>query len=122
MQLIGSVAPGKASAAEGELYARLAPRVRLYGLRHLRDEQAAADLVQQVILRTIEHLRDGKIREPDRLLSYVLGMCRMVVLDLKRAGRRRERALREFAGDQPGEEAIVSGCVDAARLAECLDP
>ena len=28
-------------AAESELYRRFAPRVRLYGLRHLRDEDAA---------------------------------------------------------------------------------
>jgi hypothetical protein len=28
---------GSAEAAEGELYRRFAPRVRLYGLRHLRD-------------------------------------------------------------------------------------
>src|SRR5262249_5759880 len=88
---IGSAAPGEASAAEGEPSARLAPRVRLYGLRHLRDAQAAADLVQPVLVMTIEHLRDGKIREPERLASYVLGMCRMVVLDVKRGRLRRER-------------------------------
>jgi len=34
------------AAAEAALYRRLAPRVRLYGLRHLRDPHAAADLVQ----------------------------------------------------------------------------
>ena len=54
-----------ASDAEAELYVRLAPRVRLYGLRHLRDEEAAADLAQQVLLMTIERLRDGKIRDPE---------------------------------------------------------
>lgn len=31
---------------------RLAPRVRLYGLRHLRDPAAADDLVQDVLLMT----------------------------------------------------------------------
>src|SRR5688572_11902904 len=35
---------GHDAQAEGELYRRLARRARLYGLRHLRDEQAAADL------------------------------------------------------------------------------
>jgi DNA-directed RNA polymerase specialized sigma24 family protein len=90
---IAAAAPGEASEAEGELYARLAPRVRLYGLRHLRDAQWAADLTQQVLLMTIERLRDGKIHEPERLASYVLGMCRMVVLDLQRGGRRRERCV-----------------------------
>ncbi|MEO8256499.1 MAG: hypothetical protein ABI868_04055 [Acidobacteriota bacterium] len=42
----------EAEAAESELYQRFAPRVRLYGLRDLRDEEAARDLVQQVMLET----------------------------------------------------------------------
>lgn len=117
---IMAAAPGEASDAEGELYARLAPRVRLYGLRHLRDAQSAADLVQQVLLMTIERLRDGKINEPDRLISYVLGMCRMVVLDLQRGGRRRERILREFAGDVPVGTEPPPPRLDVDRLDACL--
>jgi RNA polymerase sigma-70 factor (ECF subfamily) len=117
---IGSAAPGEASAAEGELYARLAPRVRLYGLRHLRDAQAAADLVQQVLLMTIERLRDRNIREPERLASYVLGMCRMVVLDLKRGGLRRERVLRRFADDLPAGDVDAPPSFETRRLTECL--
>jgi RNA polymerase sigma-70 factor (ECF subfamily) len=112
-------APGEASAAEGELFARLAPRVRLYGLRHLRDAQAAADLAQQVLLMTIEHLRDGKLREPERLASYVLGTCRMVVLDLKRGVRRRERVLRRFADDVAVQVAAPPS-FEAGRLTDCL--
>jgi RNA polymerase sigma-70 factor (ECF subfamily) len=117
---IMAAAPGTASEAEGELYTRLAPRVRLYGLRHLRDAQAAADLVQHVLLMTIEHLRDGKIREPERLPSYVLGMSRMVVLDLKRRGLRRERVLRQFADDLPGVNPDASPTFETRRLTDCL--
>ena len=40
--------------AEAELYRRMAPRIRLYGLRHLRNEHGADDLVQQVLLTTLE--------------------------------------------------------------------
>ena len=71
------------SAAEGELYRRLARRVRLYGLRHLRDAQAAADLVQHVLLTTLERLRAGEVREPEKIASFVLGMCRMTVLEIR---------------------------------------
>ena len=39
---IVAAAPGVAADAEAALYRRLAPRVRLYGRRHLRDEHAAA--------------------------------------------------------------------------------
>jgi hypothetical protein len=60
---------------------------------------ATSCFVQHVFAMTIEHLRDGKICEPERLASYVLGMCRTVVLDVKRGRLRRERALRRFADD-----------------------
>ncbi len=100
---------------------RLVPRVRLYGLRHLRDEQSAADLTQQVLLMTIERLRGGKIREPELLASYVLGMCRMVVLDLKRGRWRRERVLRQFANDLPGPGVAAEPRVDTERLTACLE-
>ena len=59
----------EATLAEGELCRRLGPRVRLYGLRHLRDEAAAADLVQDVLVLTLVRLRAGRVREPDRLAS-----------------------------------------------------
>ena len=47
------------TSAEAELCRRLGPRIRLYGLRHLRDRHAAADLVQQVLLLSLECLRAG---------------------------------------------------------------
>jgi RNA polymerase sigma-70 factor (ECF subfamily) len=71
----------------------MAPRVRLYGLRHLRDGHAADDLTQQVLITTIEALRAGRLREPEKLASFVLGTCRMTVLDLRRGAQRRARLL-----------------------------
>ena len=107
--------------AEAELVRRLAPRVRFYGYRHLRDEQAAADLVQQVMLMTLERLRAGKLRQPEMLGSFVLGMCRMVVLDLRRTWARRERLLDTFAGDVPMADPAASPRLDHDRLLRCLD-
>ena len=43
--------------AEAEMCRRMAPRIRLYGLRHLRSAPAADDLVQQVLLTVLEALR-----------------------------------------------------------------
>src|SRR5688572_13547381 len=113
--------------AEGELYRRLARRARLYGLRHLRDEQAAADLAQQVLLTTLERLRAGEVREPDKIASFVLGMCRMTVLEMRRGTRRREELLQNwvpaFAGttDEAGYEAPEPLALDPDRLAGCLE-
>jgi RNA polymerase sigma-70 factor (ECF subfamily) len=98
---IRDAAPGIDGGAEEELCRRLVPRVRLYGRKHLRDSHAAEDLVQQVLVLTIERLRSGGLREPDRLVSFVLGVCRLTVLDLRRTMTRRERLLEAFGPDLP---------------------
>jgi len=108
------------SAAEAELYRRLAPRVRLYGLRHLREAHAAADLVQQVLLMTLERLRAGEVREPERIASFVLGACRMTVIEMKRSSRRREALLETWGGAEEACEAPEPIALDADRLAACL--
>jgi len=107
------------SAAEAELYRRLAPRVRLYGLRHLRDPHAAHDLVQQVLLTTLERLRAGKLREPERIASFVLGMCRMTVLDIRRGTWRREQLLETYGGTEAFD--APEPALDGERLAKCLE-
>ncbi|MCZ7564963.1 MAG: sigma-70 family RNA polymerase sigma factor [Burkholderiales bacterium] len=109
------------AAAEAELYRRLAPRVRLYGRKHLRDDHAAADLVQQVLLMTLEGLRAGRLREPDRLVSFVFGTCRMVVLELRRTHARRERLLGIYGGDAPVADPAVAPRLDHDRLQQCLE-
>jgi DNA-directed RNA polymerase specialized sigma24 family protein len=106
------------SAAETEFYRRLGPRVRLYGLRHLRDRQAAADLVQQVLLVTLERLRAGEVREPDRIASFVLGTCRMTVLDMRRGTRRREALLEIWGDAAEAFEAPEPLALDPDRLAD----
>ena len=119
---IAAAHPETDAEAEAALYRRLAPRARLYGLRHLRDGAAAADLMQQVMLMTLEKLRAGVVREPDQIASFVLGMCRMAVLDLRRTGLRRARLLQEFSDDVfPATAADDSGDFDHAGLPRCMD-
>jgi RNA polymerase sigma-70 factor, ECF subfamily len=108
------------SQAEAELYRRLARRVRLYGLRHLRDAHAAADLVQQVLLTTLQRLRAGAVREPEKIASFVLGMCRMTVLEIRRGSRRREELLAAYGDQDEAYEAPEPLALDADRLAGCL--
>src|SRR5262245_37310801 len=118
---IAAAPDGGDVVAETELYRRLAPRVRLYGLKHLRDAQAASDLVQQVLMLTLERLRAGKLRDAERLVSFVFGTCRMTVLDLRRTGRRREQLLDRYAGDVPMADPAASPRLDQARLVGCLE-
>jgi RNA polymerase sigma-70 factor (ECF subfamily) len=107
--------------AEAELYRRLAPRVRLYGLRHLRDHAAADDLAQDVILMTFESLRAGKVREPEHLASFVLGTCRRVVADLRRGAARRKGLLEKFGFELEPAAPRDEPPLDTDRLARCLE-
>jgi RNA polymerase sigma-70 factor (ECF subfamily) len=106
--------------AETQLVRRMAPRIRLYGLRHLRDRSASEDLVQQVLIKTLEALRAGRLREPEKLASFVLGMCRMTVLDLRRGVRRRERLLERFGPDLTGPDPSSLPRLDHDRLRRCV--
>jgi RNA polymerase sigma-70 factor (ECF subfamily) len=119
-RMIASSSPGQARDAEDELYRRLAPRVRLYGLRHLRDEQSAADLTHQVLLITIETLRDGRLREPEKIASFVLGTSRLVVRDWRRGAIRQERFLQEFGRSAPAVVKPRTSEMDQRQLAVCL--
>ena len=109
------------AAAEAELCRRFAPRIRLYGLRHLRNEAAAADLVQDVLLMTLQKLRAGAIREPDRLASFVLGTCRQVAIDGRRTSVRRERLLDAFGNEFASVLDEDTHALDTARLQHCLE-
>ncbi len=105
--------------AEAEFFRRMAPRIRLYGLRHLRDEHAADDLTQHVLITALEALRAGRLREPEKLASFVLGTCRMTVLDHRRGARRKERLLEQFGADLPAP-AAAEPLVDREHLARCV--
>lgn len=98
----------------------MAPRVRLYGLRHLRDRHAAADLVQQVLLVTLERLRAGELREPDRIASFMFGTCRMTVLEIRRGTRRRDALLQAWGDTSEAVDAAEPLALGPDRLAGCL--
>ena len=111
----------EASEAEAELVRRFAPRIRLFGLRRLRDPAAAQDLVQEVLVTTLEALRDGRVHEPARLASFVLGTCRMTVVNQRRGAQRQARLLAQFAQDLEPEPDRPGGVtLDRDRLAACL--
>jgi RNA polymerase sigma-70 factor (ECF subfamily) len=116
---IAARGPG-AEAAETELYRRFAPRVRLYGCRHLRDEDASCDLVQQVMLLTIEKLRHGSVRDADSIASFILGVSRTIANDLKRRERRREKLREVFIDPRAFAPPAADAALDLDRLEACL--
>jgi len=110
---------GDAADAETELYLRFAPRVRLYGLRHLPSRDEADDLVQHVLALTIERLRGGAVRDVGRIDSFIFGVARMVARDFRKGEGRRRRLSTELSHSLPTavEERTP---LDTKRLAECM--
>jgi RNA polymerase sigma-70 factor, ECF subfamily len=108
------------TAAETELVWRMAPRIRLYGLRHLRSECAAEDLTQEVLTIMLESLRAGNLREPDKLAAFVMGTCRMVVLNLRRGNHRRQSLLQQFGADVVAPARFAMPHLDYDRLRDCV--
>ena len=118
--LVRQIGLGNDPAAEAELFRRMAPRIRLYGLRHLRDEHAAQDLTQQVLVIALEALRAGRLREPEKLASFVLGTCRMTVLDLRRNTQRKQRLLVQFGAGLADAVEPPRPRLDHEQLARCV--
>jgi len=107
-----------AREAEAELCRRYAPRIRLYGLRHLRSEDLAADLVQAVLLAVLSAAREGRIAEPEHLERFVLGTCRHVAM------RVRKSAARLTPADSAELDVAVSlpdvARIDTGALIRCM--
>jgi len=118
--LVLRIGSGNAREAETEIFRRMAPRVRLYGLRHLRDQQAADDLTQQVLITTLEALRAGRLLDPKKLASFVLGTCRMTVIDQRRGTQRKERLLEQFGADVPAPVQSFRPHLDHEQLTRCV--
>jgi RNA polymerase sigma-70 factor (ECF subfamily) len=109
--------------AEAELARRLLPRVRAYGLVHLRDEVAAADLAQHVAVVVIEALRAQKVDDVEHLAAFVSGACRNTVHAWKRGERRRQTILDRFGATfatsvDPTDDPSA---IDKAKLVGCVE-
>jgi len=107
--------------SEEELCQRYANRIRSYGRCHLRDEAAAEDLVQQVLLVLLQSLRTGRVREVQNLDKYVFGICRNATMGMRRGTVRARRIAEESAVAAPPESYEPSDTLDAAHLDRCLE-
>lgn len=123
-RIIGCAPDRRDSAAEAEICRRLGPRIRLYGLKHLRSEAAAADLMQDVLVLLLGKLREGGVRDPEQVASFALGTARQMVIDWRRSGARRMRILEKFPIDlippEPSASDDGPGPIDEQRLRGCL--
>src|SRR4030095_12666958 len=62
----------------------------------------------------------ARVAEPQKRASFVLGTCRMTVLDLRRGAQRKRRLLEQFGADLPAPEPWSVPSVDRERLTRCV--
>ncbi len=91
--------------AEAELCRRYGRRLVAFARRRVDGDELARDLAQDALLLTIDKLRRGEVREPERIGAFILGVARTL------AARQRGREARY----SPLEEAAVE--VAAASVA-----
>jgi len=84
--LVSRVQAGEA-AAEEELVRRFRPGLLAVLRARTRDPEAAHELANDTLLAVLAAIRDGKVREPERLAGFVHGVARNVL-----AGHFRRRA------------------------------
>ena len=78
-------------AAEAELVQRFSRALSFLLRRLTRDEAAAEDLYQETFRLVIEKVRNGELREPERLPGFVSSMARNLFLGSARRGSRRQQ-------------------------------
>ncbi|HEY0707923.1 MAG TPA: sigma-70 family RNA polymerase sigma factor [Polyangia bacterium] len=107
--------------AEAVLCGHLAPVVRTFARRRVRVPDLVDELTQDVLLVFLEALREGGIKEPAQVGSFVLGICRNLVRDRVRATERRAELWQAFgpalAAEEGGSERVV---YELAHLEDCV--
>jgi RNA polymerase sigma-70 factor (ECF subfamily) len=104
---------------EAEVCRHLAPRVLAYGRRHLRNEHAAADLVQDTLVVVVGALRARRVSDGPDLLRFTLATCRNLASDRRRTARRRDEILAAAPAPPPAE--LAANRLDHDRLLRCLE-
>jgi RNA polymerase sigma-70 factor, ECF subfamily len=107
---------GGSNDAEAELCRRFAPRVRSYGLRHLRSSDGADELVQRVLVVVIEKLRGQDVREVESIASFVLGTAHHVTMAMRR-GDAKLLPLSEI--EEPSQDPPPPA-LDVRRVVTCM--
>jgi RNA polymerase sigma-70 factor, ECF subfamily len=106
--------------AEAELCRRFAPRIRLYGLKHLRDEDKARDLVQSVLATVIEMLRAGRVEDLERIDRFMLGTARNLSLRMRQKDGRATPMAPEQLPEIAAAVSAGEAHVDIEALMKCV--
>jgi DNA-directed RNA polymerase specialized sigma24 family protein len=95
-RLVERIAAGE-PAAEAELAERFDRRVRAMMAVRTRDRDAAQDLAQETLIAVLGALRQGQLREAERLPAFVHGTARNVLNNYFRRRQQQPLAVRILA-------------------------
>ena len=82
-----------------ELSERFRERLRFFAARRLRDRDAAEDVAQEVLRRTLEALRAGKVENREALPAFLFQTARNVCMQWGRTEGRKARAFTPMKGE-----------------------
>ena len=117
---IAAAAEEPAEAEEAELCQRYGRRLLAFGRRRLGSADRARDLAQDSLLLTLEKLRAGEVREPERIGAFILGVAR----SLSRTEWSREGRVQPLDDLSPALTATIPFPPDPiarARVAPCME-
>jgi RNA polymerase sigma factor (sigma-70 family) len=70
--------------AEDQLYRKYSDRLYFLALSELHSHQDAEDVRSETFIRVIQAVRQGKLRKPESLGSFVVGIALNVIRELRR--------------------------------------
>lgn len=88
-----------------QLSERFRDRLRFFAARRLRDRDAAEDVAQEVLRRTLEALRAGKVENREALPAFLFQTARNVCMQWGRSEGRKARAFTRLQREEEDPEA-----------------
>ena len=108
-------------SAEEELVAQFGRGIYLIILARVRRIQVADALAQETLVSVLQALREGKLRQQDRLPAYVAGTARNMAKAYLRTKQRRERLAPHGPAGEERNPELDSQRSEQLRFAhECL--
>lgn len=104
-------------SAEAELVERYSRGVSLILARGTRQASTREDLLQDTFQLTIEKIRRGELRDPERLSGFICNVARNLAADYYRRTSRHESAERRFQIDSAGPPDALHQVLAAEKAA-----
>ena len=113
--LVGQKDAGS-DALAAELSDRFRDRLRFFAARRLRHRDAAEDVAQEVLRRTLEALRAGRVENREALPAFLFQTARNVCMQWGRSEGRKARAFARLrSGDEDPEGDPLAGLINQER-------